>query len=700
MLSQTEWHVTPNGSSSNGGTSIDDAWDLHTALTSGNGVQAGHTIWLHGGTYDGRYVSTISGAAGNEITVASYPGEWAVLNGNVISNKNEVLEILGSNVAYKNFEVTFLGSFSRDKTIAEAISGISHNDGEDCKLINLIVHDNPGNGIGSWKLTGGTEIYGCIVYNNGTANGLQGTALYMQNQSNKIRHVENNVFFNNFRHGPKLWSASSNPSPISDFVKNLDFIDNVVFNTGSPLGLSQECFLLASGSKVLGANIIHDVNVKNNFIAHNFNESWLGIVQEAFRINEIYSDYSNVDLAYNITVEDNYFLGGKQGVLFASVGQGFSFKRNVALTNYVYSYNNYYSNTPGDNNFVDWDFSDNYYFSKFFQTYQLKGFAAVNGGSGNRSLEQMYYDFGMENMSARNHSNSIPVDDSSLANHIGSNNTISLTQNKHIPNQFKIVTYDKDSNDVIVDMSAYGLVPGSYYQLRDSENYFNPLQIETLINNEIVIPMDLTDLAEPKGTYNNNGANSSKSDSRYGAFIVEFVCQPDLLLQDITETSTIEHQSGETIINAGSSTFYNIEANADVTHKAGKHILLEPGFHAKEGSNYTTSIEYCDPGITYVDQSNNSSRTSATAESSKKDEDSEIVKVYPNPTTSSVTIESSERMLKWVLNDHYGRYSLNSGRNRIMKNDQLNISKLPTGIYVLKVTLENGEVVYKNIVRD
>ncbi|MCP4179240.1 MAG: T9SS type A sorting domain-containing protein [bacterium] len=683
---------------------MSNPWDLNTALNNST-VSAGDTIWLHGGLYNGRYSSTISGTAGigNEITVSSFLGEWAVLNGNVPSTLSQVLVILGGHVIYKNFEVTFQGSFNRTN---QDVGGINHDEGEDCKLINLIVHDNPGNGIESWKLTGGTEIYGCLIYNNGY-DGTKGTGIYIQNESDKVRKIYNNVLFNNFKHGVKLWTETTEPSPTDDFVKNLDINDNVIFNTGSPLGNGQECLILASRCKIAGANIINNVNVKNNFLAHNFNNSWTGNVQEAFRINEKYDDYSNVDLAYNITVEDNYFLGGKQGVFFASVSQDFSFKRNISLTNYVYSYNNYYSNTEGDNNFVNWDFSDNYYFTKFHQSYHLMDYATVNGGTGKKTLQFMETQFGMENMSSADYNNSEPIDNSVLTNHIGTNKTILLTQNKYVSNQFKVVVFDKDSNDVDVDFSNYNIASGIYYTIRDTENYFDIVSTNALISNNIItLPIDLTTLHTPSGIYNDNGASPKKSDSIYGAFIVEFICQPNLVLQDITEMGIVEHQSGETITVAGSSsTHYTIKPNAEVIHKAGEKITLKSGFHAESGSIYNASIEYCALEIDYVGE-NNSGSSSRMADSNTINnitvkEEAEIVKIYPNPSNKLITIESVEDMISWELKDHFGKFNISSKNNhKSFTNDQLNISRLPIGIYVLKITLANGEVFYKNIIKD
>src|SRR5262249_33844225 len=52
-----------------------------TALNQPIGIVGGSTIYLRGGVYKGKFASQLTGTAGNEITVKSYPGEWAVIDG-------------------------------------------------------------------------------------------------------------------------------------------------------------------------------------------------------------------------------------------------------------------------------------------------------------------------------------------------------------------------------------------------------------------------------------------------------------------------------------------------------------------------------------------------------------------------------------------------------------------------------------------
>lgn len=64
-----------------GDGSSTNPWDLQTALGHPSVVQPGDRIWIRGGVYNGKFTSHLSGSSAAPITVCSYPGEWAVLDG-------------------------------------------------------------------------------------------------------------------------------------------------------------------------------------------------------------------------------------------------------------------------------------------------------------------------------------------------------------------------------------------------------------------------------------------------------------------------------------------------------------------------------------------------------------------------------------------------------------------------------------------
>jgi len=58
-------------------------------------------------------------------------------------------------------------------------NGVYLNSSQSIKFINMIVHDMPGQGMGLWAENTDAEVYGCLVYYNGTNHWDHG--IYLQN---------------------------------------------------------------------------------------------------------------------------------------------------------------------------------------------------------------------------------------------------------------------------------------------------------------------------------------------------------------------------------------------------------------------------------------------------------------------------------------------------------------------------------------
>ena len=75
-----EHHVATDGSPSGDGSLV-SPWDLQSALNHPSAVRPGDTIWVHGGTYDGDFVSRLSGVPWEPIIVRNYDHERVTLRG-------------------------------------------------------------------------------------------------------------------------------------------------------------------------------------------------------------------------------------------------------------------------------------------------------------------------------------------------------------------------------------------------------------------------------------------------------------------------------------------------------------------------------------------------------------------------------------------------------------------------------------------
>lgn len=108
--------------------------------------------------------------------------------------------------------------------------------------------------------------------------------------------------------------------------------------------------------------------------------------------------------------------------------------------------------------------------------------------------------------------------------------------------------------------------------------------------------------------------------------------------QDITLTST----TGGAENYEAASTIHSTQvllSSADVTYMAGTEIVLQPGFWAKEGSDFHAFIGACNTGAKSSQKSNSSSKErSAVGFSSKQQASNAKLSCHPNPFNQSTTI--------------------------------------------------------------
>jgi len=483
---QQEFHVFPNINSSGNG-SLNNPWDLQTALSQSSSVVNGSDIiWIHKGIYNGRFLSTLKSTKPNKfITVSAYKNDKVVLNGNIKSNRKFVLEVKGNNVIFKNFEVTWLGDFSRLQTDSnfELVGGVSHTSGVDCKFINLVIHNNPGSGFGSWKRTGGTIINGCIIYNNGyfsTKRG-RGVGIYIQNESENTRLITNNIIFNNYYKGIEVWS--DNRKATSEYVKNVTIENNVFFNNGLPSGVFRDNLIIATNDRN-GINIAKNITVKNNVFYHNTS---LSKTIENSNASSLTLGFNSKAPIENIKVLNNIIIGRKNAVKILDV-KSLTFKNNIVYSGYV----RFRESVLKHINNKDWKFSNNTYYTRKNTPIRVQGIQDY-------TIEQWNTKYGLETKTT-------------YKNFIEFNlkNVLDITKNEHIENSFRVVLFNKEAKDVKFAFLNYELKKGMSYTIKDVENYHIILKSGTLNKDlEVEFPMEIK--RHSKKTFNN-----------FGVYIVEF----------------------------------------------------------------------------------------------------------------------------------------------------------------------------------
>jgi parallel beta-helix repeat protein len=499
LYAQQEFHVFPtshkvNPGKASGNGSISNPWDLQTALGQNiSMVNDNDIIYLHEGIYKGRFTSTISTIDKNSfITVKPYKNDKVVLDGNVASKLGAVIEVKGGNVIFQNFEITFLGNFSRsaiDKDF-QAVSGISHVDGEDCKFINLKIHNNPGSGIGSWKRTGGTVIDGCQIYNNGYMSKVRGSGvgIYVQNQSDKIRYIVNNTIFNNYYKGIEVWSASSGTK--LEFVKNITLQKNIIFNNGNPGGRLVDNVIIATDDRD-GINIAKNIIFDSNVLYHNSD----------FKTHKNFGDGASLTLGYkagapveNITMTNNVIIGKNNALRLLHI-KSLVFKNNISYCGYVH-----YDSSVLKHLKTGWQFDKNTYYTKKSKSQRISKHKDF-------TLKEWQTGFGLDKNSTWKQ-----------AKDFNMKSVLDISKLSNSDDTYRLTLFQKDGKNVSVDFSDMNIAEGSDYKIYDLENPNKIIKSGKISNdNKITFTMELSQLEMPL-----HNLKAQKTPNNFGVFVIKF----------------------------------------------------------------------------------------------------------------------------------------------------------------------------------
>jgi hypothetical protein len=282
------WYVSAAGTGT--GTQA-SPMSLAKALASTSPAQPGDTIWLRGGTYLGAFSSQLTGTAAAPIVVRGYPGERVTLDANTAAARaaGSLLAVGGAHVVFRDFEVTSSDTGRTDQNVGwgNFPSGIDINASTDIKLVNLVIHDLVGKGVGAWTENTDAEIYGCLIYYNGMSDHDHG--IYLQNQTGRKR-VADNILFDQASHGIHGYGSSD------AYLDNITLEGNTVFENGGLLGQSARNILLGGG------RVAQNPVVRAN---HTYLRGSLGNSNVGYTAGTA-----------NAVVQDNYWVAGNAAVRF------------------------------------------------------------------------------------------------------------------------------------------------------------------------------------------------------------------------------------------------------------------------------------------------------------------------------------------------------------------------------------------------
>jgi hypothetical protein len=260
QLGAAEFHVTPGGSQQGKG-SVEEPWDLATALVATEKVQPGDTVWIHAGTYRGGFVSRLSGRPGQPVVVRGERGGRVTIDTQPRNERdNGLFLLLGADAVYRDFEVTCSHPLRETKIAGSWPTDIRRGNvdvrGDRISVVNLVVHDCA-SGFGFWAEGEGGEISGCLIYNNGWRGPDRGHghAIYAQNAKGTKRIVDN-VIFHQFAYGIHVYGSEKAS------LKGFEIDGNIAFENGCLTRQGDN----APGIMVGGASPAERIAIRDNVV--------------------------------------------------------------------------------------------------------------------------------------------------------------------------------------------------------------------------------------------------------------------------------------------------------------------------------------------------------------------------------------------------------------------------------------------------
>ncbi len=190
------------------------------------------------------------------------------------------------------------------------------------------------------------------------------------------------------------------------------------------------------------------------------------------------------------------------------------------------------------------------------------------------------------------------------------------------------------------------------------------------------------------------------------AFRVLDECAPDLVITEDVPTGGTDTQRASNTLTAGNT----IAADASAIYSAGTSVVLSTGFHALQNSYFRGHIEGCDAGaalasaapeaIVTPEDTGTWDATEALA-ASKEEVISQGLEVFPNPTRDRVTVRLGDLQgatALWLFDLLGNPLIRRELEGKTTQQVEMDLSRLPAGIYLLRV-MAQGETVTKKVVK-
>lgn len=237
--------------------------DFAAALSGARKIEPGTTIWFPEGTY--------SSAKGVDVRLTGSEAAPIVVRGRGRATLLDTpLRVVAPSawVTFRDLELA--GSVPAEKRVTAekgphpkdlpGADGINVYAGTGIRIVNCVIRDTCGNGIGWWSDAVGGSVEGCIVYGNGWKGPDRGHGhcLYAQNKEG-TKTVAGNIFVGGFDGAYSLHAYGSSKAWVDGFVVE----DNIAFERGP--------FLIGGGrpsrSIAVRRNCLHGIPLQLGYSA-------------------------------------------------------------------------------------------------------------------------------------------------------------------------------------------------------------------------------------------------------------------------------------------------------------------------------------------------------------------------------------------------------------------------------------------------
>lgn len=536
-------YASPNGNPSNSGDSESAPWSLSFALSSASSLVPGDSLLLMDGVYEGNYVSEISGTSGSPIRILAINPGAAIIDIGKNRTAETALRINGNNTWFIGLHITSSSTIRKsDASNGNATvlyeSGIAVF-GDNNKLINCWVYDVVGGGLELWRSGLNLEVYGCVIFNNGSQGTTRGTGHGMYIQHDELdfpKVIRNNFVFQNASQGINIYTTNPpNGGVIVD--RNVSFNSGVIADFNSLL--SRPPHNLTVGSR-------NNISIDMRFLGNIFYADFQG-----GRLNK--------DIVRNVTLGRTFFPNSDFRFIENRIYGGGSQVELVPLTRLEFRGNTLF-NTQGS--FIDLLGTDKTYTAA---NWDLNTYVNLSGESepfDDLNFSDWKSTFGFDSGSQL------------LTSPENSVETL-VTKNAYEPNVYYVTILNFGGSDqVSVDFIGQGILSGQNYEIIDVQNPFdNDQKVEGAFNGSTIqFPMNWTESLQPKGNMPHQVVHT---DNTFGTFI--------LRLQELENVEFPE-------IKDSVSVFVNQDGIANLTSEL---FLVNPPAEAFEFSSSRGFIFNC-----------------------------------------------------------------------------------------------------------